>query len=163
MLHEVPSRLTTATLFPRTSARLLECWRAGEWLVEHGDVARFRSIAGIAELGSIDQVLALGPAKISAYGVSSTKIRVGDRSVRGYRAQDLHDPWSRYLSPTAEAEQAERPEHPRPQAPPFDVTGTRVPEHRRPGSYTMIAGTSGVPRVPFVPHLRERMATCSKA
>ena len=83
MLREVPSRLTAATLFPRRSSSLLDRWRAGTWLVEHGDVGRLRSIAGIPELRDIDQVLALDPPKISAYGLSSTApaLRRGRESV----------------------------------------------------------------------------------
>ena len=90
MLREVPSRLTAATLFPRNAARLLERWRAGDWLVEHGDVARLQSVAGIAELRDIAQVLALGPAKISAYGVSAAAptVRRGDDAVRTLQSID---------------------------------------------------------------------------
>ncbi len=90
MLREVPSRLTAATLFPRSAARLLDRWRAGDWLVEHGDVARLRSVTGIAELRDIEQVLALGPAKISAYGVSATAptLRRGEDSVRTLQSID---------------------------------------------------------------------------
>ncbi|MEO8346892.1 MAG: cupin domain-containing protein [Betaproteobacteria bacterium] len=83
MLRELPSRLTATTLFPRRSSRLLECWRAGTWLVEHGDVGRLRSIASIPELRDLDQVLALEPPKLSAYGLSSTApaLRHGRESV----------------------------------------------------------------------------------
>lgn len=35
------------------------------------------------------------------YGVESRKIRIGSGSVRGYRREDLHDSWSRYLPPLA--------------------------------------------------------------
>ena len=34
------------------------------------------------------------------YGIKSTKVRIGDASVRGYRREMLHDPWLRYLPTT---------------------------------------------------------------
>ncbi|MGH3319489.1 MAG: DUF3631 domain-containing protein [Streptosporangiaceae bacterium] len=34
---------------------------------------------------------------LKGFGVHSTKVRIGDRSVRGYRREDLHDAWLRYL------------------------------------------------------------------
>lgn len=37
------------------------------------------------------------------YGVQSKQIRVGERTVKGYRLEDLYDPWSRYL-PVSEHE-----------------------------------------------------------
>ena len=90
MLHEVPSRLTAATLFPRSSTRLLDRWRTGTWLVEHGDVGRLRSVTGIPQLHDIAEVLALGPAKISAYGLSATapRLRRGQESVRTLQSID---------------------------------------------------------------------------
>jgi hypothetical protein len=36
---------------------------------------------------------------LHAYRVGSTKIRIGESSVRGYRREDLHDTWRRYVSP----------------------------------------------------------------
>jgi len=36
---------------------------------------------------------------LKPYGVESRKIRHGTTSVRGYRREDLHDPWLRYLPP----------------------------------------------------------------
>jgi hypothetical protein len=79
-----PSRLTATTLFPRRSSELLDSWRTGKWLVEHAEVGRLRSVTSIPELRDIDQVLALEPGKISAYGVSSTapQWRRGSKSVR---------------------------------------------------------------------------------
>lgn len=48
--------------------------------------------------------------RLRQYGVEPRGVRVGDRSARGYRAEDLHDPWSRYLpSPPAEGSQASQP------------------------------------------------------
>ena len=38
------------------------------------------------------------------YAVKRTQIRIGTWNGRGYRAEDLHDPWSRYLGqPTKES------------------------------------------------------------
>lgn len=49
--------------------------------------------------------------RLKPYGVTSTKVKIGDASVRGYRREDLHDAWQRYLPPpTGEAEPAEPPE-----------------------------------------------------
>ncbi|MDQ3494281.1 MAG: DUF3631 domain-containing protein [Pseudomonadota bacterium] len=36
--------------------------------------------------------------RLRPYGVRPTVIRVGDKTPRGYRREDLHDPWARYLS-----------------------------------------------------------------
>jgi hypothetical protein len=36
-------------------------------------------------------------ARLRRYGVTSKSIRQGTNVLRGYAAQDLHDPWSRYL------------------------------------------------------------------
>ncbi len=90
MLYEVPSRLTAATLFPRNSSLLLDRWRSGAWLVEHGDVGRLRSIAGIPQLQDVAQALALEPAKISAYGLSATAppLRRGKEDVRTLQSID---------------------------------------------------------------------------
>lgn len=45
------------------------------------------------------------------YDVTSTKIRQGDKTLQGYRREDLWDAWQRYLSDTpAEVEQAEHVE-----------------------------------------------------
>jgi Protein of unknown function (DUF3631) len=41
-----------------------------------------------------------GLAKLlKPYGICSTKVRIGEASVRGYRRDDLWDAWSRYLAP----------------------------------------------------------------
>ena len=90
MLYEVPSRLTAATLFPRNASLLLDRWRTGSWLVEHGDVGRLRCITGIPQLHDVAQVLALEPAKISAYGLSATapRLRRGKEDVRTLQSID---------------------------------------------------------------------------
>jgi hypothetical protein len=36
---------------------------------------------------------------LGRYGVQSHKVRIGERSVRGYRREDLFDTWARYLTP----------------------------------------------------------------
>jgi hypothetical protein len=38
--------------------------------------------------------------RLRPYGVTSTKVKISDASVRGYRREDLHDAWQRYLPPT---------------------------------------------------------------
>jgi Protein of unknown function (DUF3631) len=40
--------------------------------------------------------------RLSAYGIKSASVRVGDSVLRGYRREDLHDTWSRYLLPSAD-------------------------------------------------------------
>jgi hypothetical protein len=37
--------------------------------------------------------------RLSKYDVSSTKVRIGDSTPRGYRREDLWDAWERYLEP----------------------------------------------------------------
>lgn len=39
--------------------------------------------------------------RLKAYDVSPRVLRVGDSSPRGYRREDLHDAWARYLPPVA--------------------------------------------------------------
>jgi len=51
--------------------------------------------------------------RLKAYGIRSTKIRVGEATPRGYRAEDFAESWKRYLplSSGEGAEQVERVEH----------------------------------------------------
>ncbi len=44
---------------------------------------------------------------LKPYGVNSAKVRIGEQSVRGYRAADLHDVWVRYLGPSSTAPPSE--------------------------------------------------------
>lgn len=37
--------------------------------------------------------------RLKQYGVSSRQVRVGERTGKGYRREDLHDAWQRYLPP----------------------------------------------------------------
>ncbi len=37
--------------------------------------------------------------RLRGYGVTRGSVRVGDRAAKGYRADDLRDPWQRYLPP----------------------------------------------------------------
>ena len=41
---------------------------------------------------------------LKPYSVSSTKVRIGEQSVRGYRSADLHDAWKRYRGSAARGE-----------------------------------------------------------
>lgn len=41
-------------------------------------------------------------ARLRQYGVKSVNVRIGDSVPKGYRREDLHDPWSRYLPPVAD-------------------------------------------------------------
>jgi hypothetical protein len=47
---------------------------------------------------------------LKPYEVKSTTIRVGDKTPKGYRADDLRDAWARYLPPS-EAQQAQQAQH----------------------------------------------------
>jgi hypothetical protein len=37
--------------------------------------------------------------RLRPYGITSTTVRIGDKTPKGYRRQDMHDAWSRYLGP----------------------------------------------------------------
>ncbi len=39
--------------------------------------------------------------RLSRYGVKPRTVRIGDTVAKGYAAEDLHDPWTRYLPPHA--------------------------------------------------------------
>ena len=58
---------------------------------------------------------------LKPYGVRPKKIRISDDSTtRGYKREDLEDPWQRYL-PSAEVEQTEQAER-------MGPNGTNVPD-----------------------------------
>lgn len=91
---------------------------------------------------------------LKGYGVGATKIKADDgRSVRGYRREDLWDPWCRYLTPLpTDPELMEPPEPPRsdtvdPVPPP-----SWVPEPSTGPEPAARRVTSSVPEVPDVPH-----------
>lgn len=51
--------------------------------------------------------------RLRQYGVTPKQVRVGDKTQKGYRREDLHDAWSRYLSrPPMESETSETTETP---------------------------------------------------
>jgi hypothetical protein len=41
-------------------------------------------------------------SRLRQYGVRSVNVRIGGSVPKGYRREDLHDPWSRYLPPVAD-------------------------------------------------------------
>lgn len=93
--------------------------------------------------------------RLGAYGVKSTKVRVGDATFRGYRAEDLFDSWSRYLSPPSqEAEHPEQPEQARSAPVPDVPPGGRVPEQPQRPEQDAPPPTCTVPHVPDVPPQR---------
>jgi hypothetical protein len=49
--------------------------------------------------------------RLKQYGIGSRDIRIGEKSLKGYVKEDLHDTWLRYLPPrdAAEARQARQP------------------------------------------------------
>ncbi len=102
-------------------------------------------------------------SRLRQYGVSRTKVRI-DKAVRqGYRAEDLHDPWQRYLPSTpAEGEHEEHPEHAwsgRPDSVPHagrdgeheEHPVPHVPQGHSDGEQDSLPLTCGVPHVPHVP------------
>jgi hypothetical protein len=94
--------------------------------------------------------------QLGAYGVKSTKVKTGGKSLNGYRREDLHDVWLRYV-PAVPAE-AEPPE---PAEPPSSDAAESVPFARQvlePPAATEPSepvGTSPVPEVPRVPEIRD--------
>lgn len=103
--------------------------------------------------------------RLTAYEVASTKVRIGDATLRGYRREDLWDVWNRYVpsSVPTSPERAEQAEHSRSQAPssvPLTVAvpehGRHVPEHGRYAEHDSPPLSSHVPGVPHVPDLRGR-------
>jgi hypothetical protein len=58
--------------------------------------------------------------RLKRYGINSRQVRIGERTVKGYRREDLHDVWTRYLVPPTppQKETAET------------VTGTHTPKER---------------------------------
>jgi hypothetical protein len=104
--------------------------------------------------------------RLKQYGISSTKVRIGETTLQGYRREDLSDAWSRYLPPTpGEVEQVEHPEQSRSQGT-FSVPDEEhVPEHvlrdvpdvpARISFMELIAPplTRDVPDVPLVPDMQ---------
>lgn len=91
--------------------------------------------------------------RLKAYGVTSTKVKIDEASVRGYRREDLHDPWQRYLSTDpAEAEPTEPPEHSSSEDPDQVPDRNLVPEPEPEAEPEAHPLTCTVPEVPLVPH-----------
>jgi hypothetical protein len=96
--------------------------------------------------------------RLGAYGIHSTKVKIGGDSLRGYQRDDLWDPWTRYLpSPDpVGAEPAEPAEQPCSEAPSTVPLAIEVPEpvcQAEPGAPPL---TCPVPEVPQVPDFRGR-------
>lgn len=70
--------LATRTILDRLCALDESPW--GDW---HGHPLTDRDLARL----------------LRPFGVRSVKIRLGEITARGYRREDLHDPWTRYLAP----------------------------------------------------------------
>lgn len=92
--------------------------------------------------------------RLSAYGVSSTQLKVDGAKVRGYRREDLWDAWQRYLAPT--------PEEAVPPVPPVPSRSQAVVEVPDAGEVPVPAVEAvpatpplsrAVPQVPQVPDL----------
>ena len=52
--------------------------------------------------------------RLRQYGVASQSVRVGEQTGKGYRRDELHDAWQRYLPAPSEGSQGSQPTHPRP-------------------------------------------------
>lgn len=132
-----------------------------------------RELHGLDESPWADEDRPLDGRRLSAllrdYEVRPRKIRTGATTARGYRREDLLDPWTRYLPPTQDlgsTEQAEHPELPQdsnglfvPPAP--NVPGTSRepsgsdPEHFADVSTSEPRHSNVVPGVPDVPVSRD--------
>lgn len=94
--------------------------------------------------------------RLSAYGISSTKVRIGDNTRQGYTAEAMYDSWERYVTLLpAEAEHPEQVERSRSE----QVSGVpdvrSVPEHDPAPEQPTLPLTCDVPDVPDVPDLQE--------
>jgi len=103
--------------------------------------------------------------RLGAYEISSTKVKIGDASVRGYRREVLHDAWCRYLPPVpAEAEPPEPPEPCRSHGPnqvPLPLPVPEPPSQAEPDDPSLTCDVPQVPQVPLPqePGRRERHRT----
>lgn len=88
--------------------------------------------------------------RLSAYGIASTKVKILEASLRGYRREDLHDAWVRYLTP--ESPEPTEPTEPRRLEGVAQVPlGIEVPEPAAKAEPNTPHLTSTVPQVPEVP------------
>jgi hypothetical protein len=93
---------------------------------------------------------------LGGYGVSSTKVRIGNGTFRGYQRESLWDAWGRYLSPTPrEAEPPEQAEQPCSEPVESVPLPDPVPEHDSQVEHETPPVTSTVPAVPDVPSPRK--------
>jgi hypothetical protein len=106
--------------------------------------------------------------RLKPYGVNSTKVKIGDASVRGYRREDLHDAWQRYLpAPAGEAEPTEPPEPPWSHRPDPVPDKDPVPEplwQAEPDDPSLSCGVPEVPQVPLPENEEDRpcCTTCEQ-
>lgn len=84
--------------------------------------------------------------RLRPYGVSSTKVRIGSDSVRGYRREYLHDAWTRYL-PAPQPAPRDVPDVPDVPAPMVDTPPQKTKKRETEASGVGVAaygsGTSG--------------------
>jgi hypothetical protein len=99
--------------------------------------------------------------RLRQYEITSVKVKVGGKSLQGYRREHLWDVWTRYLaSPPEEAEPTE-PAEPRRSDTPREVPDeTQVPEPDRETEPLTLPLTCGVPEVPQVPHSQRELRSC---
>ena len=58
--------------------------------------------------------------RLAKYGVTPKVIRLDGKTPRGYRREDLHDVWARYLPPApSPSEEAQHPQHPQHEEPDY--------------------------------------------
>lgn len=92
--------------------------------------------------------------RLGAYDVTSTKVKIGDASLRGYRREDLWDAWNRYL-PDGSTEPPEPAEPSTSEAMAEVPDDRQVPEPSGEAEPHPTLLTSIVPEVPQVPHPAE--------
>jgi hypothetical protein len=99
--------------------------------------------------------------RLKWHTIASTKVKIGEASVRGYRREDLHDAWQRYLPSSAVKTEPTEPPEPARSDSPDQVPGENpVPEPLREAEPDDPPPTSDVPRVPQVPLLTDRVSGC---
>ena len=93
--------------------------------------------------------------RLRAYGITSTKVKIDGKPLQGYRIEELHDAWSRYI-PTPEGPEPPEPVEPGRSDPVHEVPdGRQVPEPEPRTEPAASSLTSTVPRVPEVPPIED--------
>jgi len=98
--------------------------------------------------------------RLKAYGVRSTKVKIGADSLRGYLATDLHDPFKRYLpAPNKAAQDDDEDNGPFPSS--LSPELPEPAEHRRSTAPTAVPLADPVPEPPHQAEPHARRLTCA--